>query len=61
MEAMPQKGKLPALAPGSPGRPKNKRYREQYGVIVICRDEPHQREVYESLRGEYSKVKVVRT
>jgi hypothetical protein len=61
MEAMPKKGKLPRLAPGSPGRPENNRYREQYGVIVICRDEDHQREVYQALCGEHSKVKVVRT
>jgi hypothetical protein len=61
MEAMPKIGKLPRLAPGSPGRPENNRYREQYGVIVICRDEKHQQEVYKALRGNYSKVKVVRT
>ena len=27
--------------PGSPERPKPDRYREQYGVIVVCEDEAH--------------------
>jgi hypothetical protein len=33
----------------------------QYGVIVICRDEAHQKEVYERLLGQGLEVKVVVT
>ena len=58
---MPKKATLPPLAPGVPGRPKTFRYMEQYGVIVICRNEAHQRRVYEKLARRYQKVKVVRT
>jgi hypothetical protein len=56
-----QIGKLPKLSPGAPGRPKNNRYKEQFGVIVICRDEHHQERVYNALARNYEKVKVVRT
>lgn len=38
------------LPSGAPGRPKNNRYREQYGLIVICGDEAEQRTVYEALQ-----------
>lgn len=34
-------------------------YREQYGVIVICRGESHQREIYERLKKEGLTLKVV--
>jgi hypothetical protein len=44
-------------ATGRPGH----NYRSQYGVIVICRDERHQRSVYESLAAKGLKVKVVVT
>lgn len=37
------------------------RYKEQYGVIVVCRDEPEQQTVYERLQGEGYTVKVVVT
>lgn len=37
------------------------RYKEQYGVIVICKDEAHQKRVYEQLRAKHKKVKVVVT
>lgn len=37
------------------------RYREQYGVIVICRDEKHQKRVYEELLKKDYKLKVVVT
>lgn len=60
MEVM-GKSKLPPLAPGSPGRPTGERYREQFGVIVICQGEDHQKQVYEALCGKYPKIKVVRT
>lgn len=36
-------------------------YAEQYGVIVICRDEAHQRAVYEQLQGEGLRCRVVAT
>jgi hypothetical protein len=52
---------LPPLPPGAPGRPKGFRYREQYGVIVVCRDEPHQRAVYEALRAAGHACRVVTT
>ena len=41
-------------APGS-------KYKEQFGVIVICRDEAHQQEVFESLAGSGYEVRVVVT
>jgi len=34
-------------------------YKEQYGVIVMCVDESHQREVYETLKKKGLKLKVV--
>lgn len=36
-------------------------YKEQYGVIVMCEDEAHQKEVYESLSGMGYDCKVVAT
>jgi ParB-like nuclease family protein len=47
-------------AVGSPGR-SDSSYSEQYGVIVICRDEAHQQEIYERLSGEGYEAKVVAT
>ena len=35
------------------------RYKEQYAVIVICRDETEQEEIYNRLRKEGYKLKVV--
>jgi len=37
------------------------KYKEQFGVIVICRDEAHQQEVFESLAGSGYEVRVVVT
>jgi ParB-like chromosome segregation protein Spo0J len=37
------------------------KYREQFGVIVVCRDEAHQQEVFESLAGSGYEVRVVVT
>lgn len=34
-------------------------YRQQYGVIVICRDEADQKVVYERLRAQGLTLKVV--
>ena len=36
-------------------------YREQFGIIVICEDEDHQREAYESLRDAGWNCRVVTT
>jgi len=58
----PPKDDLPPLPEGAPGRPKNERYREQYGVILVCPDEPVQKAIYEGLKGvQISKLKVVVT
>ncbi|OAV69159.1 hypothetical protein Barb6_01982 [Bacteroidales bacterium Barb6] len=35
------------------------KYKEQYGVIVICRDENEQREIYDSLLKKGLTLKVV--
>ena len=37
------------------------KYKEQFGVIVICRDEAHQQEVFESLAGSGYEARVVVT
>lgn len=50
---------LPPAVEGAPGIPKQQRYREQYGVIVICADENDQRVVYERLALEHRKCRVV--
>ncbi len=34
-------------------------YKEQYGVIVICKDEKQQREIYERLLAEGLTLKIV--
>jgi len=34
-------------------------YKQQYGVIVICKDEKEQREIYEKLRELGLTLKVV--
>lgn len=34
-------------------------YKNQYGVIVICNDEEHQKKVYEQLLAAGHKLKVV--
>lgn len=34
-------------------------YKEQYGVIVICNDESHQKEVYDNLKKTGLTLKVV--
>ncbi len=41
---------LPPLPPEAPGKPKDERYKEQYGVIVICQDAGHQERIYNALR-----------
>lgn len=34
-------------------------YKEQYGVIIMCEGEEHQRKIYEKLKKEGLKLKVV--
>lgn len=36
------------------------KYREQFGVIVICKDEEEHKAVYERLKAQGYKCKVVR-
>lgn len=53
---------LPPLPEGAPGRPKAPRYREQYGVILVCQDEAAQRLLFEALEQiRACKIKVVVT
>lgn len=65
-QAPPSDVHAPQTQPGSvsptllAGAPEN-RYRQQYGVIVICDDEPHQARVYEQLRALGLTVRVVVT
>lgn len=55
-------GMLPPLKPGAPGVPDKPRYKEQFGVIVVCPDENAQKSVYEGLRAiAGAKLKVVVT
>lgn len=35
------------------------KYKPQFGVIVICKDEKDQKEVYERLKGEGLTLKIV--
>lgn len=56
-----RKPKPPPLEPGQPGRPKDDRYREQHGVIVLCSGEAEQKLVYAELHGRGLKCKVVVT
>jgi hypothetical protein len=34
-------------------------YRQQYGLVIVCRDEQHQARLYERLRKQGHKLKVV--
>ena len=54
---------MEAMAPADPAGmdPGEGRYKEQYGVIVICEDEGHQERVYEELRDAGHEVRVVVT
>jgi hypothetical protein len=49
------KKKAPPKAPGRNGF----KYQQQYGVIVVCRDEAHQERVYTTLSARGLKCKVV--
>lgn len=48
----------PKAARRPPGR-NGFRYREQFGLVVVCRDEPHQALLYGELTKAGHKVKVV--
>jgi hypothetical protein len=45
-----RKKKLPVLSKKSTRRPADNRYREQYGLIVICPNAAVQQSLYEALR-----------
>lgn len=53
--------RLPSLPEEAPGRPATERYREQFGVIVLCTDETEHKDVYERLVELGFKCRVVRT
>jgi hypothetical protein len=60
--AQKRKRKLPALAPNSTRRPLDNRYREQYGLIVLCPNAAVQRSLYEALQTlTHCKLRVVTT
>lgn len=59
--AAKRRPKLPPLLPDAPGRPKDDRYRQQFGVIVICTGEAEQRRLYERFKAEGLRCKVVVT
>ena len=42
---------LPPLPPKAPGQPPTERYREQYGVIIICPDEDTQAVIYRAFKA----------
>lgn len=48
----------PKISPTAPGR-NGFKYQARYGVLVVCVDEAHQREVYEQLLLTGLKLKVV--
>ena len=47
--------------PGGQTRPPAKPYVPQYGVIILCETEKHQEKIYNLLRKEGHKCKVVTT
>lgn len=52
----------PKGKPGDrPKKPAPKPYTPQYGVIVLCESEKHQEKVYNALRKEGHRCKVVTT
>jgi hypothetical protein len=54
-------GEPPEDEPEESGKESSFNYQEQYGVIVMCRDEADQQAVYEKLRGMGYECKVVAT
>ena len=60
--AQKRKRKLPALAANSTRKPPDNRYREQYGLIVICPNAAVQRSLYDALQTlTHCKLRVVTT
>ncbi len=59
---MAKENPLPPLDTKSPGIPGDRRYREQFGLIIICADEAEQAALFEALKvlGR-AKIKVVAT
>ena len=56
---MPQNKTLPPLADNAPGV-NGFKYRQKFGVIVVCKDEEEHKAVYERLLGQGYKCRVVR-
>ncbi|SNS21841.1 hypothetical protein SAMN04488503_3238 [Humidesulfovibrio mexicanus] len=56
---MAEPKKLPPLPAGAPGH-NAFRYKEQFGVVVICRDEAEHKHVFERLAAQGYKLKAVR-
>lgn len=55
-------GRLPPLPENPPGIPTGNRYKEQYGVVLVCPNEDAQRKVFEGLAAlAPCKIKVVVT
>ncbi|WP_153003897.1 hypothetical protein [Aureimonas ureilytica] len=55
-------GTPPPLPVTAPGRPAKDRYREQYGIVLVCPSEEDQAKLYEALEAIRScKIKVVVT
>ena len=52
---------LPALLPGSHGRPKDNRYKQQFGIIVLVQSEPAQKTLFHKLKAQGHHCKVVNT
>jgi len=57
-----RKKKLPVLPTNSTRKPPDNRYREQYGLIVICPNAAVQQALYDALRTlTHCKLRVVTT
>lgn len=56
---MPQNKTLPPLADNAPGV-NGFNYKSRFGVIVVCKDEDEHKAVYERLREQGYKCRVVR-
>lgn len=59
---MAKKEILPPLPDNAPGIPVGNRYKNQYGIVLVCQDEQAQINLYNALEGLRStKIKVVVT
>ena len=59
MASTPKQRAKTKAAPPKPLGKNGFTYREQYGVIVICKNEKHQAQTYEALRRRGMTCKVV--